>query len=38
MNFCKKCGEKVAQGIPENDTRLRYVCASCTTIHYEIQI
>ena len=35
MNFCKKCGEKVAQEIPENDTRLRYVCVSCTTIHYE---
>ena len=35
MNFCKQCGEKVAQEIPENDTRLRYVCTSCTTIHYE---
>ncbi len=35
MNFCKHCGEKVTQAIPENDTRLRYVCSSCTTIHYE---
>ena len=35
MNFCNQCGEKVAQKIPENDNRVRYVCISCEMIHYQ---
>ena len=35
MNFCSTCGEKVSFIIPEGDNRLRHVCISCQTIHYE---
>ena len=35
MNYCNQCGEAVSQQIPEGDNRLRYVCVTCTTIHYE---
>jgi len=35
MNFCSHCGKKVVQKIPENDNRLRFVCPSCKTIHYQ---
>lgn len=34
MKFCSECGESVVQRVPEGDDRLRYVCDSCTTIHY----
>lgn len=35
MKFCSACGHKVSQKIPEGDNRLRYVCDSCETIHYQ---
>jgi ADP-ribose pyrophosphatase YjhB (NUDIX family) len=35
MNYCNQCGEAVSQQIPEGDNRLRYVCNTCATIHYE---
>lgn len=35
MKFCNQCGATVAQRIPAGDTRPRYVCAACDTIHYE---
>ena len=35
MKFCSQCGANVIQKIPENDNRLRYVCESCDTIHYQ---
>lgn len=35
MNYCSQCGARVALAIPEGDNRHRYVCASCTTIHYQ---
>ena len=35
MNFCSACGHKVNHTIPEGDNRLRYVCSSCETIHYQ---
>lgn len=35
MNFCKNCGVPVQQRIPPGDDRLRSVCDSCGTIHYE---
>jgi len=35
MKFCSNCGEQVIQRIPEGDSRLRYVCEHCDTIHYQ---
>ncbi|HGM5579648.1 TPA: NUDIX hydrolase [Pseudomonas putida] len=35
MKFCSACGQPVIQQIPEGDSRLRYVCLSCQTIHYQ---
>ncbi len=35
MNYCSACGEKVSLLIPEGDSRHRFVCGSCQTIHYE---
>lgn len=35
MKFCSACGQPVTQQIPEGDSRLRYVCGSCQTIHYQ---
>lgn len=35
MNFCSECGHPVSQQIPEGDTRRRFVCAACQTIHYQ---
>jgi len=34
MNFCSACGNPVSQKVPEGDNMLRFVCASCTVIHY----
>lgn len=35
MNYCSNCGqEKPSQEIPSGDSRLRYVCHNCNTIHY----
>ncbi|HWD34330.1 NUDIX hydrolase [Pseudomonas caricapapayae] len=35
MKFCSACGNQVIQRIPEGDTRLRYVCDHCHTVHYQ---
>jgi len=35
MNFCSQCGHAVAQRIPDGDSRLRYVCDHCHTVHYQ---
>lgn len=35
MKFCSQCGNPVIQRIPEGDSRLRYVCEACDTIHYQ---
>ena len=35
MKFCSQCGNPVTHRIPEGDTRLRFVCDSCHTIHYQ---
>jgi ADP-ribose pyrophosphatase YjhB (NUDIX family) len=35
MKFCSECAHPVALAIPEGDNRPRYVCAQCSTIHYE---
>ncbi len=33
--FCSKCGAKLKMKIPDEDNRIRGVCESCNTIHYE---
>jgi len=35
MKYCSTCGKLVSQKIPSGDNRLRYVCDSCETIHYQ---
>jgi len=35
MNFCSNCGHAVVFKQPEGDSRLRFVCESCHTIHYQ---
>lgn len=35
MKFCSVCSDEVMQCIPAGDNRLRYVCSTCETIHYE---
>ena len=34
MNFCSKCGAKVALRVPPGDSLPRHVCDDCGTIHY----
>ena len=35
VNYCSDCGASVSQKIPQGDNRLRFVCDSCGTVHYE---
>jgi len=35
MNYCSNCGHKVETKIPADDTRPRFVCPQCATIHYQ---
>lgn len=35
MKFCSHCGNPVSQRIPDGDTRPRYVCGQCQSIHYQ---
>ncbi len=35
MNFCSDCGANVALRVPDGDTLPRYVCTTCSTIHYQ---
>ncbi|MGV8916331.1 MAG: NUDIX hydrolase [Pseudomonas sp.] len=35
MKFCSHCGNPVIQRIPEGDSRVRFVCDHCQTIHYQ---
>jgi ADP-ribose pyrophosphatase YjhB (NUDIX family) len=35
MKFCSECANPVSLTIPEGDNRPRYVCAECSTIHYQ---
>jgi len=35
MKYCSNCGVTVIKIIPEGDDRLRFVCESCNTIHYD---
>ena len=35
MKFCSECASPVSLLIPAGDNRPRYVCESCSTIHYQ---
>lgn len=35
MKFCSECAYPVTLKIPPDDTRLRYVCEHCNTVHYQ---
>ena len=35
MKFCSQCGHTVSQLVPLGDSRLRYVCDHCQTVHYQ---
>lgn len=35
MNYCSDCGQPVSHRIPQGEDRLRFVCDSCGTIHYQ---
>lgn len=35
MKFCSACGAGVERRVPAGDDRERWVCAQCSTIHYQ---
>ncbi|HEY9199266.1 MAG TPA: NUDIX hydrolase, partial [Gammaproteobacteria bacterium] len=35
MKFCSNCGAQVSLRVPPGDSRPRYVCDACTTVHYQ---
>ncbi|MEW8397633.1 MAG: NUDIX hydrolase, partial [Candidatus Thiodiazotropha sp.] len=35
MKYCSHCGAEVGVKVPEGDNRPRYVCDSCSTVHYQ---
>jgi ADP-ribose pyrophosphatase YjhB (NUDIX family) len=35
MNFCSHCGSPVKLVVPPGDDRLRHVCHTCGTVHYQ---
>lgn len=35
MKYCSACGEPVVVRVPEGDSRERFVCDHCATIHYQ---
>ena len=35
MKYCTQCGSKLTYRIPEGDDRLRFICDTCQTIHYQ---
>ena len=35
MKYCSNCGDRVAQKVPEGDTRTRWVCGACEIVHYQ---
>ena len=35
MNFCSECGKTVSARIPSGDTRSRFICDHCETVHYQ---
>jgi ADP-ribose pyrophosphatase YjhB (NUDIX family) len=35
MKFCSECASPVTSKIPDDDTRLRFVCPQCGIVHYQ---
>ncbi|MFA6119782.1 MAG: NUDIX hydrolase [Sideroxydans sp.] len=35
MKYCAECGSPVELRIPQDDSRERYICTTCDTIHYQ---
>ncbi len=35
MKYCSNCGQQVSKRIPGDDSRERWVCDSCATVHYQ---
>lgn len=35
MKFCSHCGDHIQLKVPEGDSRPRYVCDGCNSIHYQ---
>jgi ADP-ribose pyrophosphatase YjhB (NUDIX family) len=35
MNYCMKCGNSVSRRRPAGDSRERFICDSCSEIHYQ---
>lgn len=35
MKYCSSCGERVARKTPPGDTKERWVCDACDTVHYQ---
>jgi ADP-ribose pyrophosphatase YjhB (NUDIX family) len=35
MKYCAKCGSTVTRKVPHDDNRLRWICESCSEIHYQ---
>jgi ADP-ribose pyrophosphatase YjhB (NUDIX family) len=35
MKYCSACGHPVVYRVPPGDTRARYLCEACRTIHYQ---
>ncbi|WGF87584.1 NUDIX hydrolase [Marinivivus vitaminiproducens] len=35
MRYCSACGHEVTRRVPDGDERVRFVCPSCGTVHYQ---
>lgn len=35
MKYCSDCGQTVSNKMPEGDTKSRWVCDACATVHYQ---
>ncbi|HEY6095633.1 MAG TPA: NUDIX hydrolase, partial [Gallionellaceae bacterium] len=35
MKYCSECGAPVMLRTPQDDSRERYVCTVCDTVHYQ---
>lgn len=35
MKYCSSCGATVARQVPDGDSRERFVCGACGTVHYQ---
>jgi len=35
MIFCSNCGQPVVEKVPDGDSRARFVCEHCQTVHYQ---